>query len=146
MWPWLQVNTAWPMMMEDGLDQVLVHVFIIVHLLNISPLTVTKSESLISERLSSPRLSQKSSSVSKRTSTPFLAKSESTIIAPGPSQQCLKREECGLIRILANAHCLLSEVYIIKCIHACIYDRALPSVWYTIFNKKALPWESSLLL
>lgn len=88
---------------------------------NIFTHTVTKQESLLSERLSSPRLNNRGSPKSsliipRRTSSFLLQKSDSQAIAgksvsaQSVSVESVKREECDLVRVLANTHCLLAEV------------------------------------
>ena len=83
--------------------------------------TVTKQESMLSERLSSPRLNNRGSPKSsfvlpRRTSSSLLQKSDSQAVTGNSlsdqsvSVESVKREECGLVRVLANTHCLLAEV------------------------------------
>ncbi|XP_064381874.1 cilia- and flagella-associated protein 46-like [Halichondria panicea] len=81
--------------------------------------SVTKSKCTISERLSSPRLSQSqrgSISMAPRRSSSFkhdsvlgMAKSRQSVIDIVSIPETLKREECDLVRTLANTHCLLAE-------------------------------------
>ncbi len=74
---------------------------------------------MISERLSSPRLSwsQRRGSIPPRRSSSFkndsllvLAKSRQSVIDVVSTPETVKKEECDLVRTLANTHCLLAEV------------------------------------
>lgn len=80
----------------------------------------TKPAAMISERLSSPRLSQGGSAIPRNSSTVLqksnsqlgLVKSQLSVpnVTHLESVESVKREEFELIRTLANTHCLLAEV------------------------------------
>ena len=123
MWPQPLLNSVWPMMMGDGRAQVSLCILLAQCEDDCSVFPVPKSESVVSERLSSPRLNQRSSmTLPHRTSSSLLQKTDSqTTVSKSQSVgmasavssvMAVKREECDLIRTLANTHCLLAEVSI----------------------------------
>lgn len=110
------------MMMGDGQGQVKLYISLCLRIIHVHCVfsIVTKSKCTISERLSSPRLSQSqrgSISMAPRRSSSFkhdsvlgMAKSRQSVIDIVSIPETLKREECDLVRTLANTHCLLAEV------------------------------------
>ncbi len=95
----------------------------LINMVNIYFSVVTKPKLSLSERLSSPRFAQRGNLLHQNSSF-LLQTCDSQLANPNgrrvsledvsrvSSLEAVRREECDLVRTLANTHCLLAEVNI----------------------------------